>query len=607
MSNCARVGSPNGGIKDEIPPVVEKSKPVAGQLGYDDQRMRIFFDEIVVLKSLNDHFLVSPPTEKKPEVTAYGKELTVEFEDTLQANTTYTLYFGDAIVDNNEGNVLHNYTFSFSTGFVMDTMRLQGYVINAETLDPEVGILVGIYANQADSAFTNSVPMRIAKTNEEGWFSVNNVSPGSYKVRALGEMVTDFRFNQTGEIIAFSQDVFTTSQETITLMDSVFLDSIGEDDEHILVFKELSPRDTIMYYPDDIILMSFAEAFVFQTLSEKKRDIETRLDYTFNSKIVEEPKIRLLDDTLNTDWNISEISDDSLTISYWVKDSALYNLDTIAVLFEYQVTDSLQRYVWKEDTLQMRFKRKKKSERQQRKDAKQAEKDKEEGKVEKIPALKLNFEYKGSVPYFEDYKFVSEQPIASIRDTSIRLFEIINDSTMTPLKFKFEKDTETPRSYRMVYRWDEGKTYQLIIDSASIYDIYGLTNDSIGQKISVVGEEKFSTIIMNLKNMKGVAMVSLLDSKQEVVETQRVTPELGEAVFFYLKPSKYYVSLFYDTNDNGLWDPGEYSEQRQAEERRFFSKMIEAKAYYEMEEDWDVEGAPIREQKPKDLKPKEKK
>lgn len=599
MNSCANTGRPSGGLKDEEPPVIIESTPEMNELGYSEQQLTIKFDEIVVLRNLNDYFLVSPPTEEKPIVKAYGKELVVEFEDTLQSNTTYTLYFGNGIVDNNEGNPLADFAFSFSTGYEIDTMRLQGKVVDAETLSPESGIIVGIYANYADSAFTNSVPLRIAKTDDKGYFSVNNVKPGKYIVRALSEMDGDYRFNQNVEKIAFLNDKFETSQESIILLDSIFLDSIGENDEHIHVFQEIRERDTIVYYPDDILLFAFTEYHPFQAIKEKKREQEDRLDYGFASKIVDEPRIKLLEDESREDWYISEYSTDSLMISYWVKDTALIKLDTIAVILDYQVTDTLEQYVWKTDTLQMRFKRKQKSARQQRRD------DKKEAETPKVKALNLAISIKGAVNYFDDITITSPQPLESIKEQSIHLYEEVNDSTVLPIKYKLEEDKDLPRTYRIVYKWNQEKKYQLSIDSAAFYDIYGATNDSIGRDFSIVSEDKFSTIFLNISNLKSNAVVQMMNASLEVLETQEIKSD-EELGFYYLKPNKYYFSLFYDTNNNGKWDPGSYEENRQAEEVRFFPKAIVTKAYYEMEENWDVELLPILQQKPLELNSKKK-
>ncbi len=604
MNNCANIGTPTGGIKDEIPPKVVESTPEENAVGYNEQEMAIKFDEIVVLKDLNDNFLMSPPQQHKPEVKAYGKEIDVRFEDSLQSNTVYTLYFGNAIVDNNEGNPLPNYTFSFSTGDHIDSMRIQGYVIDSYTLDREDGVIVGIYSNEEDSAFINNVPLRIAKTNAEGYFSINNVKPGKYIVRAISDLNRNYRFDQPGEKIAFLDEKVETSSGVITVMDSVFRDSIGENEKDVFpIFVEMKPRDTLVYYPDSIILKTFQEYHPYQILKEKKREQENRLDYTFADKIQETPKIRLQDDESREDWYISEYSQDSLTVSYWIRDTALTHKDTVAVIFDYQVTDTAEQYVWKSDTLNMRFKHRTFTTRSERKKEK---KDKKKGKVITHSVLKLGLSIKGAVNYFDDVFMTSPQPLDTIDEAAIRLYEQVNDSTKRQIKFDFSKEKGKARTYRIAYKWDQDLKYQLVIDSASIYDIYGAVNDSIGKNFSVVGEDKFSTIYLNLLNIKGVAIVQMMDESQKIIETQRVTKDC-EIGFFYLKPGKYYFALFYDENDNGKWDVGNYLEKRQAEERCFFSKVIDAKAYYEMEENWDLGATPILEQKPKSLKTKKKK
>ena len=598
LSRCANVGSPTGGIKDEVPPELKSSKPTANALGFKGERVRIFFDEIIVLKNLNDHFLVSPPTEKKPVVRAYGKELSVEFDDTLQSNTTYTLYFGDAVADNNEGNVMKNFSFSFSTGYEMDTMRLQGHVIDAESLDPVAGIVVGIYSNMHDSTFIKNVPLRIAKTNKEGWFSVNNVKPGKYIVRALLEADNDFKFSQPTERIAFCDSIFTTSQKTVTLMDSIFRDSIGEDKEIIPIFVELQPRDTIMYYPDSILLRAFKEDRVFQALETKERKPDNFMILAFASPIEEMPKISLFDDPGRDDWFITEIAEDSLSVNYWITDTALVSKDTLMVLMDYQVSDTLEQLVWKRDTVNMRFKHKQKSARQMRREKKEDEK----SETPKVKPLKLVTTASSAVPYFDDLYIQAEAPILSYQLSGIKLYEEVNDSTFKPLKYVWNEDPN--RVYRMSYKWDQDSKYRLTIDSATYTSVYGLVNDSVTYDFAINGEDKYSTIILNVFNLKGNAIVQLLDKSQAVLDSYPVDAQGGEVFFEYLSPNDYFIRLFYDANGDGFWTTGDYELKQQPEEMRFFNKKISAKAYYEMEEDWDVEALPLLEQKPLEIKAK---
>ncbi|RKV89939.1 MAG: hypothetical protein D8B59_01905, partial [Bacteroidetes bacterium] len=134
---CANRGAgPQGGPKDITPPHPIKSTPKLNALNYKKNRIEIIFDEIVQVEKAFDNVIVSPPQKQMPVVKALGKRIVVDLKDTIQENTTYTVFFGDAIVDNNEHNPLPNYTFSFSTGNTIDSLQMSGTLINASDLNP---------------------------------------------------------------------------------------------------------------------------------------------------------------------------------------------------------------------------------------------------------------------------------------------------------------------------------------------------------------------------------------------------------------------------------------------------------------------------------------
>ena len=142
---CARMGSPDGGWYDDDPPVVIGSNPVDQSTNVSAKKISIYFDEYIKLEDATNKVIVSPPQLEAPEIKATGKRIVVELQDTLKENITYTIDFSDAISDNNEGNPLGNYTYSFSTGDRIDTMEVAGYVLDASNLEPIKGILVGLY------------------------------------------------------------------------------------------------------------------------------------------------------------------------------------------------------------------------------------------------------------------------------------------------------------------------------------------------------------------------------------------------------------------------------------------------------------------------------
>lgn len=129
--------------------------------------------------------MVSPPQLETPEIVASGKRIKIELLDSLKPNTTYTIDFSDAITDNNEDNPLGNYTYSFSTGDAIDTLEVSGKVLQAKDLEPVKGILVGLYNDLSDTAFTTKPMLRVSRTDGSGRFVIKGVAPGTYRVYAL--------------------------------------------------------------------------------------------------------------------------------------------------------------------------------------------------------------------------------------------------------------------------------------------------------------------------------------------------------------------------------------------------------------------------------------
>jgi len=146
MAACARMGNPDGGWYDETPPRVVGASPAEKATGVNTRKLHIRFNEFIKIDNATENVVVSPPQLEVPDIKAGGKNIDIELKDSLKANTTYTIDFSDAISDNNEGNPLGNYTYSFSTGEHIDTMEVSGWVLAADNLEPVKGILVGQYA-----------------------------------------------------------------------------------------------------------------------------------------------------------------------------------------------------------------------------------------------------------------------------------------------------------------------------------------------------------------------------------------------------------------------------------------------------------------------------
>ena len=148
LYSCASMGRPDGGPFDETPPRFIGSAPAAGAVNNKKSKIVLDFDEFIKLEKANEKVVVSPPQLQQPEIKPGGKRITVNLLDSLKPNTTYTIDFSDAIVDNNEGNPLGNFAFTFSTGASIDTMEVSGTLLEASDLEPIKGMLVGLHSNR---------------------------------------------------------------------------------------------------------------------------------------------------------------------------------------------------------------------------------------------------------------------------------------------------------------------------------------------------------------------------------------------------------------------------------------------------------------------------
>lgn len=217
---CANMGTPTGGARDEDPPRFLSATPAPGSVNVNREKMTLTFDELINVKDAFSKVVVSPTSKSTPRVSSQGRRVTIEF-DSLAPNTTYTVDFADAIEDNNEGNQLQGFTYSFSTGPELDSLRISGRVFSARNLEPQQSMIVGVHSNLADSAFSTTRLLRVAKTDDRGQFTIRGLAPGSYRVFALGDNDNDYTYSSPEEDMAFYDFVVEpTARETLAI-DSV--------------------------------------------------------------------------------------------------------------------------------------------------------------------------------------------------------------------------------------------------------------------------------------------------------------------------------------------------------------------------------------------------
>lgn len=204
ITGCAIQVPPSGGDKDVHPPKVLSVSPENYTTEFSGHNITFTFDEFVQLKDVNTQLVVSPPLKYKPEVRLQKHSMLISLDDTLMENTTYTMNFGSIVRDLNEGNVLEDLQYVFSTGPVIDTLSINGKVEEAFNLKTPGGVLVMLYPTGNDSLPLKELPRYFAKTKDNGGFRIQNIAEGNYSIFALKEENADYLYDDPTEMIAFS-------------------------------------------------------------------------------------------------------------------------------------------------------------------------------------------------------------------------------------------------------------------------------------------------------------------------------------------------------------------------------------------------------------------
>lgn len=598
--SCASMGNPDGGPYDEEPPKFVRSTPKPFAINSKEKKVTIEFDEFIKLEKAAEKVVVSPPQLEQPEIKASGRKVVVGLVDSLRPNTTYTIDFADAIVDNNEGNPLGNYAFTFSTGTTIDTMEVSGTVLSASDLEPVKNIQVGLHSDLSDSAFMKKPFDRVSRTDSRGHFSIRGIAPGKYRIYALMDGNQNYLFDSKTEMIAFSDSIIIPAMEDAMRQDTIWKDSLTIDTIKSVGYTR--------FLPDDIILRAFKEENDRQYLTRSERDKENHFVLTFSARADTLPTLKGLNFD-ERDAFIIEKTDRNDSICYWIKDSLIYQMDTLEIQMDYLATDTLDRLVPQTDTLFLankltraeREKLEAKAAEEKEKERKKKEKKGEKIEPEPTKFLTLNVDAPSAFDLDRNVYLSFDEPVASI-DTAAIHMEIKKDSLWEEIPFLFVSDSVLPRKYEISAEWEPEKEYQLSIDSMAFKGVYGLHTNKVKQTMKVKKQDEYGTILLNITGADSTAVVELLDGSGKVLRQQRITPQ-NTADFYYLNPgTKFYIRLFNDRNGNGVWDTGKYSEHLQPEEVYYFPKVWEMKANFEFEENWNINAVPVEKQKLDEIK-----
>ena len=541
---CAKQITLTGGAKDVKPPETKECTPANGSTNFSEKHITVKFNEYIKLNDVASKLIVSPPMDEKPTTVVSGKKLKITIDPSkLKPNTTYCLNFNDAVADINEGNAMNSFVYAFSTGTEIDSLEFAGTIYDAYTRKPVNDAWVLLHSDFSDTAVATKIPDYITKVDKNGNFRISYVAEKDYKIFALRDNNSNFKFDLPEESIAFLDTVFHPSVETI--VDTVPVkDSVNPDS--VKIVKKYNRK------PDDVKMLLFKENKTPQFIGSSKRLRRNYFELVFNFRQYEKYNFSVPGDSSIYVW----AKENPDTVFLWLKDTSIIASDTLKILAEYvdpAFPDSVHN-----DTLKFR----------------------KQDKLFADTTLTMKLA-KDKMPN-ADYHISFSLPIESFDTAKIHLFSSV-DTIFEPMQCFVDKDSVSPLKLNVIADIVEGSSYKIVVDSAFATCIYGFVNDID----SVVFLPKRETDFGSLKILFSSDKTYLVELIQgEKVMASQISID-GSAQFVYLQPGKYDIRVVEDSNGNGRWDTGDYSKNLQPEKVFYYPSGYDIRSSWEHEITWE--------------------
>lgn len=586
LQSCANRGSgPQGGPKDKEPPVLISATPENGSTNFNAKNIILEFNELVSVNNPLQNVTFSPPQRTIPTVKTLGKKVSIAFQDTLLPNTTYTIEIKKCIVDYTESNPFADYIYTFSTGDKVDSLQISGKVIDAQTLAGKKNFTVGIYSNLSDTAFTKTRFEKIAKTNENGEFTIYGIAEGQYNIFAIKDVGGANCYQNKGTDIGFFDSIIKPYAHLHGKVDTIWADTTKTKYEKVTLdaFNE--------YFPKDILIKTFKEKDIVHRLKNYKRTDSNKLSITFSEPQENEPTIKLLSDSSFTEPFLKERTNRTDSLVFWIKDSLLYKKDSIQLAVTYLKTDSLGEHIPQTDSLYFIYRETKAAKRKRE-------------KATDNHVLKFKHNLAKNLEVYDTINFVFDEPIKEVITDSIRL-SLKVDTLLEKVDYTIMfDDSICKKKLYLLFKKELGGTYQLEMDSACITSIYGKVINGFKKPIRLRKLEDYSNLYIKFNEDIPNGIVQLINDKDVVLRECPVQD--AEAYFEDINPSTYYIRMFIDENGNNKWDPGILEKKIQPEMMHYYPKKLQMRANWDMEETWPYKDIDILKQRPEELVKKDK-
>ena len=520
ISGCAKRGSPSGGPIDSIPPILVNASPKLNSINFDSEEIRLTFDEFVKLDKVSDQLIISPPLDKssyevKP-LSGVTKKVFLKFIDSLETETTYTINFGNSIKDNNEGNPLTFFNYTFSTGETIDSLYIKGNISDA--FNEETDDYVSIHLYRIDSVFNDSIifknrPTYISNSLDSTSYQFQNLKEGKYLIIALKDIDDNYFFDPFYDKIGFIDSLITLPKDSL------------------IDFKLFKEETTLIWDKPHFINSEKIGFGYYGKLDLKNIKIESSIpdsiNYTYTKEIDKDTLIFWL----------SQNSFDSLNFNLIEKDTT--KLTTI-------------KFDRARDTL--------------------------------IDSLSISPKTDNVIHLKETFKLSSNIPLKNITDSLITIRDI--DSLIVPFTSSINDNLD---QIDIEFEVSPSDNYRVFILPKAINDIRGVSNDTLQYNVVSQSLEDYGNVYLDvIRNSTSKFILQMIDSNGDVIREFKNVNQDTTYNFDYIRPGKYTFRLIEDTNNNDIWDTGNYLKKIKPESVYYFSNELEVRANWDLNETFNL-------------------
>ncbi len=520
ISGCAKRGTPTGGLVDSIPPVLVNASPKINSTNFDSEEIRLTFDEFVKLDKVEEQLIISPPLDKnsyevKP-LNGVTKKIFLEFIDSLETETTYSINFGNSIKDNNEGNPLTFFSYTFSTGETIDSLYVRGNISDA--FDKESDDYISIHLYRIDSVFNDSIifnnrPTYISNSLDSTNYRFKNLKEGEYLIVALKDIDNNYFFDPFYDKIGFIDSLITLPRDSII---------------NFKLFKE----ETSLIWDKPHFINSEKIGFGYYGKLDLKNikiksSIPDSVQYTYTK---ENEK-----DTL-VFW-LSKNSFDSLNFNLIEKDTT----KLVTVKFD-RARDTL------------------------------------------IDSLSISAKTANVIHLKETFKLSSNIPLKNIKDSLITIRDI--DSLIIPFATSINDNLD---QIDIKFEVSPSDNYRIFILPDAIKDIRGVSNDTLQYNVVSQTLEDYGNVYLDvIRNNESKFILHMINNDGDIIREFKNVTQNTTYNFDYVRPGKYTFRLIEDTNNNDIWDTGNYLKKIKPESVYYFTNELEVRANWDLNETFNL-------------------